>query len=170
MKAILIGFAVVALLTVSYLKGRSKMREMELMDRRITEKYQIEEMLGSVSYHGGLPTMPRPAPLKVGLTGSSLVLYSQKGEAGTVPLQRIKKVEHFTTLTKANLKNKSVVFWGPLGPLIFKDKYRHFTLIKYIDIDNDENNLLLELKDSGTCREFSDQISGCWHGFKRNLQ
>jgi hypothetical protein len=102
------------------------------------------------------------------LAGSSLVLYSLKGETGTVSFQQIKKIEHFTTCTKANLKNKSVVFWGPIAPMIFKDKYRHFTLIKYTDINNDENNLLLELKDSGACRDFSSQLTGSWSSFKKN--
>jgi len=170
MKAVLIGAAVLVLLTISYLRGRSKMREGELMDQHIAVKYQIGELLGTVSYHGGFPPIPRPAPLKVGLAGGSLVLYSLKGEAGTISFQRIKKIDHFTTCTKANLKNKSVVLWGPFAPMIFKDKYRHFTRIKYIDIDNDENNLLLELKDSGTCREFSSQLSGSWHSFKKNPQ
>lgn len=170
MEAILIGAAILALLTISYLKGRSKMREMELMDQHIAKKFQIEELLGPVSYQGGFPTIPRPAPLKVGLAGGSLVLYSLKGEAGTIPYQQIKKIEHFTTRTKANLKNKSVVFWGPFAPMIFKDKFRHFTLIKYIDIDNDENNLLFELKDKGACQEFSRQLSGSWHSFKKNSQ
>jgi hypothetical protein len=137
------------------------------MDQHVAEKYQIEEQLGSVSYHGGFPTIPRPTPLKVGLAGSSLVIYSLKGEAGTIPLNSINKIEHFTTRTKADLKNKSVVFWGPLGPMLFKDKYRHFTVIKYTDINNNENNLLLELKDSGSCREFSGQLTECWRGFKK---
>ncbi|MDD4236962.1 MAG: hypothetical protein PHT62_00195 [Desulfotomaculaceae bacterium] len=160
MKAILIGVAVLVVLTISYLRGRSKLREVEQADQHFTEKFQIDELLGSVSYQGGFPQIPRPTPLKVGLADGSLVLYSLKGEAGAIPYQRIKKIDHFTTCTKANLKNKSVVFWGPFAPMIFKDKYRHFTRINYIDIDNDENNLLLELKDSGTCREFSGQISG----------
>jgi hypothetical protein len=170
MKAILIGAAVLVLLTLIYLKGRSKMREVERMDQLVAEKYQIGELLGTVSYHGGFPPIPRPAPLKAGLAGGSLVLYSLKGEAGTIPFQRIKKIEHFTTCTKANLKNKSVVLWGPIAPMVFKDKYRHFTLIKYTDINNDENNLLLELKDSGACREFSGQLSGSWRSFKKHLQ
>jgi len=168
MKAILIGVAVLVLLTISYLRGRSKMREVELMDQHVAEKYQIKELLGPVSCQGGFPPIPRPTPVKVGLTDGALLLYSLKGEAGTIPYQQIKKIEHFTTRTKANLKNKSVVFWGPFGPMIFKDKYRHFTRIHYIDIDNDENNLLLELKDSGACREFSGQLRGSWSGFRKN--
>ncbi|HBC93942.1 MAG TPA: hypothetical protein DCZ10_13870 [Pelotomaculum sp.] len=170
MKAILIGMAVMALVAISYLRGRSKLREVEQVDRHFTEKFQIEELLGSVSYQGGFPAIPRLTPLKVGLAGNSLVLYSLKGEAGSIPYRQIRKIEHFTTRTKANLKNKSVVFWGPFAPMIFKDKYRHFTLIKYTDIDNDENNLLLELKDSGTCREFSRQVSNSWSSFKKNSQ
>jgi hypothetical protein len=168
MKALLIGVAVLVLLTISYLRGRSKLREVELMDQQIADKYQTEEVLGPVSYQGGFPPIPRPTPLKVGLTDGSLVLYSLKGDTGTIPYQQIKKIDHFTTCTKANLKNKSVVFWGPIAPMIFKDKYRHFTRINYIDIDNDENNLLLELKDSVACREFSGQLSGSWSSFRKN--
>jgi hypothetical protein len=164
MEVILIGIAVLTLFTISFLKGRSKMREVELMDQHIAKKYQIEELLGPVSYHGGLPAMPRPAPLKVGLAGSALLLYSPKGEAETIPYQRIKKIEHFTTCTKANLKNKSVVLWGPFAPMIFRDKYRHFTLVKYIDIDNDENNLLLELKDKGACQSLANRLTSFWRG------
>lgn len=170
MKAILIGIAVLVLLTISYLRGRSKLREVEQVDQYFTEKYQIGELLGPVSYQGGFPPIPRPTPLKVGLAAGSMVLYSLKGEGGTIPYQRIKKIDHFTTCTKANLKNKSVVFWGPFAPMIFKDKYRHFTLIKYIDFDNDENNLLLELKDSGSCRDFSGQLSDSWRSNRNGLK
>lgn len=170
MKTILIGAAVLIMLAVSYLRGLARLREVEHMDQHITEKYQIRELFGPVSYQGGFPQIPRPVPLKVGLAEGAMVLYTIKGETGRIPYQQIKKIEHFTTCTKANLKNKSVVLWGPIAPMIFKDKYRHFTLIKYIDINNDENNLLLELKDSGACREFSGHLSDSWRGFIKNLK
>jgi uncharacterized protein YqkB len=102
------------------------------------------ELLGPISYHGGFPPMAKPSVLQLGLTEDSLIIYDYKGWSGKVPCRDWRGIERFTVLAKADTTGKSTVILGPLVPYFYKDKLRYFIAIKYIDINNQENHLLIE--------------------------
>lgn len=138
------GLAIITFIII-ILRGDKKLREREKVIEELTQEENTNlEMLGSLPYHGGFPQIPRPQKLNIALTHDSLLLFSDKGDSGKVELINCKKVEKFTTRKNPNLKGKSIVLWGPFVGLFSKPKFRHFIVIKYKDIRNENNNLLLE--------------------------
>ncbi len=114
------------------------------VDQDILGQNPGAELLGPISYHGGFPQMAKPSVLQLGLTGDGLILYDYKGWSGKVLCRDWRGIERFTILAKADTTGKSTVMLGPLVPYFYKDKLRYFIAIKYIDINNQENHLLIE--------------------------
>ena len=117
----------------------------EKIDREILNRNPGTDLMGQISYHGGFPQMAKPSVLQLGLTKDGLIIYDYKGWSGKVYCRDWHGVERFTVLAKANTAGKSTVVLGPLVPLFFQDKLRHFIAIQYTDINGQENHLLFEL-------------------------
>jgi hypothetical protein len=162
--------AIVVVCGFAYYRGYRNLQAITRLNDRIAKEYHIVEQLGSVSYHGGLPQLPKPVALKVGLASDSLVIYTTKGASDCVGFERIRKVDRFTTRRKADLRHQSVVLWGPLAPMVFKDKIRHFMVINYLDVNNDENNILFESRSAAMCQGLYKKISDCRLAYSQQNQ
>ncbi|NPV27550.1 MAG: hypothetical protein HPY81_08960 [Firmicutes bacterium] len=162
------NWVIAALLILGYFFfcGHRKLKEIKRVETMVKAENKNMEVFGSVTYHGGFPPMPKPSHLSVGLSDEYLVLYDRKGNYGRVYFDRFKNIEKFTTRTEADLKGKSVVFWGPLAPLVFRAKIRHFVVINYIDINDEENNILLETKELPEQKELYNRLKSAKRKYK----
>jgi hypothetical protein len=150
-------------LTVFFYRGNRLMKSREeLLERIGSEDNEHLETLGVMSYHGGFPEIPKPQKLTIGLGNSYLVLLTNKGAVGKSPLSCWQNIEHFSILVKHDPKQRSMVLWGPLNNIMFKDRKRHFITIKYEDPDGQENNLLLEYSSKEKLKEIFDKLNSRW--------
>lgn len=140
--AVIAGLAVVGRL--GYMQQKKAAAIMAKVNQDILCQNPGAELLGPISYHGGFPQMAKPSVLQLSLTEEGLILYDYKGWLGKVHYQDWRGIERFTILAKADTTGKSTVILGPLVPYFYKDKLRYFIAIKYIDINNQENHLLIE--------------------------
>lgn len=163
-----LGVAILTVCGYSFLRGYRKLKELERIDEQVHQEHCLLEVLGWVSYHGGVPLLPRPTSLKLGIASDCLVLYDARGGSGRVDFASIKKVDSFATLTKPNLKNKSVVMWGPLAPMLFRAKSRYFVVISYQDINGEDNNILLESQNAEQSTFLFEKVNGAWRSSKRS--
>lgn len=123
------------------LKKRRKLIE-EIMEN---EHKEIRE-ISYVAYHGGLAELSKPQKLTLALSDDELLLVTNKGEKASLPMRNWLKLEKFTTSRKHDVKQRSMVVWGPFNNIMFKDQIRHFIVINYRD-DQDgspDNHLLIE--------------------------
>lgn len=158
-------FALVLLATLSvfFYRGNKllKSREERLASVGSEDNEQVES-LGYVSYHGGFPDIPKPQKLTIGIGESYLVLLTNKGEIGKSSFSSWRNVEQFSILVKHDPKQKSMVLYGPLNNIMFKDRKRHFITIKYEGPDGQENNLLLEYSSKEKLKEIFDKLNSRW--------
>jgi len=158
-------FALVLLATFSVLFYRGnrilKLRE-EQLEKIGSEDSEKVESLAVMSYHGGFPEIPKPQKLTVGLGESYLVFLTDKGDFGKSPLSSWTNIEQFSILVKSDPKQRSMVLYGPLNNVMFKDRKRHFITIKYQDRDGLENNILLEYGKLETLREIFEKLKSRW--------
>lgn len=158
-------FAIVLVATFSVLFYRGnrilKSREEQLAKIGSEDNEQLES-LGCMSYHGGFPEIPKPQKLTLGLGKSYLVLMTNKGVVGKSPLSDWRKIEQFSIVVKADQKQRSMVLWGPLNNLMFKDRQRHFITIKYREPDGQENNILIENENITRLKETFEKLNSRW--------
>jgi len=127
----------------------------------IEENDQIDQ-LGYVSYHGGLPEIPRPQKLTIATSGRHLILITNQGEVGRSLFSQCRKIEYFTSFKKGEPKQQSMMIWGPLNPLLFKDQRRHFIVIYYRDSRSQDNHILLEHSKLNELKEIFTKIDARW--------
>ncbi len=158
-------FALVLLATFSVLFYRGnkilKSREERLASVGSEDNEQVES-LGYISYHGGFPDIPKPQKLTIGIGKSYLVLLTNKGAVGKSAFSSWRNVEQFSILVKHDPKQKSMVLYGPLNNIMFKDRKRHFITIKYQDHDGHENNILLEYGNTDKLKEIFEKLNSRW--------
>lgn len=158
-------FALVLLATFSvfFYRGNKilKLRE-EQLEKFGSEDNEKVESLATMSYHGGFPEIPKPQKLTVGLGENYLVFLTSKGDFGKSSLSSWTNVEQFSILVKADSKQKSMVLYGPLNNIMFKDRQRHFITIKYQDRDGQENNILLEYGNAEKLKEIFEKLKSRW--------
>ncbi|MBP2637194.1 MAG: hypothetical protein H6Q72_3101 [Firmicutes bacterium] len=155
---------------VLYRVGYKRMENHKTTILRITDHLAREynaTVLGMVSYQGGLPEMQRIVNVYFGLAPDCMIFYDERGSLGRVFFHDCIKIEQFAVLQKASGIGKSTALLGPLVPYFFKDRTRNFITIKYIDVDQEENNLLLEVPDKKMQQEFYKAIYFCVR--KKNL-
>lgn len=141
-------------------------KQQELIDRISATDGKAIEQLSIVSYHGGFPDIPVPQKVHVSLSDDYLVLATNKGEYGKVPFSTWNKIETFTTNRKHDPRDRSMVLFGPLNNILFKDTVRHFIVINYDDKTGSDNNLLIEHKDPKTCEELFSKLNSAFRKFK----
>ncbi len=155
-----VAAVVLTALTILFFRGNKLIRLREEAVRKIgSGDNEAIETLAYVSYHGGLPEIPKPQKLTIALADSYLLLLTNKGEAGKSPFARWRKVEQFTTLRKHDPRQRSMVLWGPFNNVIFKDQKRHFIVINYLDRDGRDNRLLIETGDVKKMKEIFGKLN-----------
>jgi hypothetical protein len=141
-------------------------RQQELIKRIAESDGTVVEPLSYVSYHGGFPEIPTPQKVNLSLSDNYVVLVTNKGEYGKSPFSSWKKIETFTSLRKHDPKDRSMVLFGPFNNLLFKDTVRHFIVINHEDSTGQDNNLLIEHKDSKGCEDVFLRLDSGFRKFK----
>lgn len=147
-------------------------RVLQKRKKKIEEIVQNEDQnvreISYVSYHGGLKTLPKARKLTLALSGSALFLVSDKGEKAKLSMQDWLKVEKFTTSRKHDVKQRSMVTWGPFNNVLFKDQIRHFIVINYRDENgNPDNNVLIEHGNKDQRDDIFREINTAWDHYRR---
>jgi hypothetical protein len=144
-------------------RGKQVLQRRESFFQRIRESDKTElEYLGYISYHGGLPEIPKPQKLNIAVSIDSLLLFSDTTRFVKVAFGRWHEIETFTTKRKQDPRKQSLVLWGPLSHLLHRDVVRHFIVIHYIDTENQENHLLLEHPDQERLKEIYERLSSAY--------
>lgn len=154
----------------TFYQGSRVYKETQRIEESVREKFP-NTTIGKANYQGGFPPMPKLAKVTVGITldSNALVMFNKNGTAGEIEFERILKIEKFTTKKNPDFKGRSVVLYGPLVPLIFKPKIAHFCIVRYIDIDNEENNLVLQSPDKTEIDQIYKNLHESWKGFKKQI-
>jgi hypothetical protein len=143
---LLVCTVVVAYLGFLGYRGKQALRRRDSFFQHIREidKTQLE-YLGYISYHGGLPEIPKPQKLNIAVSKDYLMLFSKTTRFGKVAFDRWHEIETFATKPKQEAVKQSLMLWGPLTHLLHKkDMVRHFIVVHYTDAENQENHLLIE--------------------------
>ena len=133
---------VCATVVVAYLgffgyRGKQALQRRKSFFKHLCEIDKTElEYLDYVSYHGGLPEIPKPQKLNIAVAKDYLLLFSNPARFCKVPFGRWHDIETFTTKLKKDPKKQSLVLWGPLSHFLHRDIVRHFIVIHYIDSEN----------------------------------
>lgn len=159
----MIAALIIVSLIIVFYRGSSRFKKLEKQKTLVNEKYPHVE-IGRASYQGGCPSMPKLAKVTIGIANDDrLLIYDLAGKVEAIGFDKIKKIEKFTTKKNPDFKGRSVIFYGPLVPLIFKPKVSHFCVVNYVDINNETNNLLFNSNE----REKLNQIyKSLYQGWK----
>lgn len=164
---LILGGAVLISFIVLTIRGDKKVKDKKKIFEEIKLKMKISaEILAFLSYHGGVPLIPKPQKLNVALADDGLLLFTNQGASGKIDFSCCKKVEKFSTRKNPDLKGKSIVLWGPFVGLFLRPKIRHFIVVKYKDMRGLENNLLLEAGDN---KELESVFRKIYNGYNTNL-
>jgi hypothetical protein len=127
-------------------RGNRAVKAKDNLDKQMEDTYgPILELADNVIYQGGFPPMPKPARLNLGVTESGLILFDKAGNHGRIGYDKIKKQEKFTT-TKTRKVRFGLMAYGPLALVLNRPTVRHFYVVEYTDVDNDENNMVVMVK------------------------
>jgi hypothetical protein len=157
--------AVIVLLIMSliYFRGNRIIEVHEKTIRKIgCQDNQKIEKVAYVSYHGGLPKIPKPQKLALALSESYILFVTNKGQAEKLPFSRWNNVEQFTTQKKHNPIRRSMILQGPINDLFFKDQKRHIIVIHCENCNVQKNHVLIEHNDLNQLREIFEQLSTKW--------
>jgi hypothetical protein len=170
MKTVLLVCAIaVAYLAFLGYRGKQALRRRESFFQHIREIDKTElEYLGYISYHGGLPEIPKPQKLNIAVSKDYLMLFSQATRFGKVAFDRWHEIETFTTKREQDTRKQSLMLWGPLSHLLHKDMMRHFIVVHYTDAENQDNHLLIEHPNQERLKELYERLSSAYKESQRN--
>jgi hypothetical protein len=141
------------------LRGSRIIRRREACISHIRDAGNVDiEYLGCLSYQGGFPDIPTLQKLNIAASKDHLLLFTNNARFGKLAFCRFQKMEMFTTSRKQNSGTPSIVMWGPLNHLYFRDTIRHFIVINYTDPENHQNNLLFEHNNKKELEEIFDRL------------
>ncbi len=144
-------------------RGKQALQRRESFFQHIRETDKTElEYLGYISYHGGLPEIPKPQKLHIAVSRDYLLLFPNTTRFGKVAFDRWREIETFTTKRKQDPRKQSIVLWGPLSHFLHKDIVRNFIVIHYIDAEDQENHLLFEHPDPERLKEIYERLSSAY--------
>lgn len=136
--------AIAVIIICLYRNGKRKQLQMKHINDKVLAEVNNGEVIGRIIYHGGMPQMPKPAPLVIGVLPLSLLLWNDRGEKTSVDFDHWLKCEKLTMETRPDTRGLLVTLLGPLIFLFARHKARYFIVIKYLDCNEEENNILLE--------------------------
>lgn len=154
--------AIAAVIMGLYCMGRRKQIQMKCIDDKVLTEVENGELIGRLIYHGGMPQIPKPSSLTVGVLPDSLLLWNYRGEKNFVNFDSWIKCEKLTTETRPDSRGLLVTLLGPLIFLFTRQKVRYFIVIKYIDCDEEENNILFECPGEASQKQAYDILHNRW--------
>ncbi len=165
MKTVLLVCAVLVAACLSFFgyRGKQALERRKSFFQHISEIDETElEYLDYISYHGGLPEIPKPQKLNIAVAKDYLLLFSNPTRFCKVAFGRWQDIETFSTKLKKDPRKQSIVLWGPLSHLLNRDIDRHFLVIHYIDVEDQENHLLLEYPNPERLKEVYERLSSAY--------
>jgi len=161
---LLVCAVVVAYLGFLGYRGKQALRRRESFFQHTCEIDKTElEYLGYISYHGGLPEIPKPQKLNIAVSKDYLMLFSQATRFGKVAFDRWHEIETFATKSKQEAVKQSLMLCGPLPHLLHKkEMVRHFIVVHYTDAENQENLLLIEHPNQERLKELHERLSSAY--------
>lgn len=144
MNSIYWAIAIVAVLSGLYHIGKRKQIQRKRIDDKMLAGVDNGELIGQIIYHGGMPQMPKPSSLAMGVLPDALLLWNYRGEKSIINFARWLQCEKLTMELRPNARGLLVTLLGPLIFLFTRNKARHFIVIKYFDCNDEENNILFE--------------------------
>ncbi|MGO9376293.1 MAG: hypothetical protein ACLQBD_29950 [Syntrophobacteraceae bacterium] len=171
MKTALLVCAIVVVACLGFFgyRGKQALQRRKSFFQRISEIDKTElEYLDYISYHGGLPEIPKPQKLNIAVAQDYLLLFPNATRFSKVAFGRWHDIETFTTKLKHDAKKQSLVLWGPLSHLLNRDIVRHFIVIHYTDAENQENHLLLEHPNPERLKELYERLSEAYKNSEEN--
>ena len=119
MKTVLLVCAIVVAACLSFFgyRGKQALERRKSFFEHISEIDETElEYLDYISYHGGLPEIPKPQKLNIAVAKDYLLLFSNPTRFCKVAFGRWRDIETFSTKLKKDPRKQSLVLWGPLEP------------------------------------------------------
>ena len=171
MKTALLVCAIVVVACLGFLgcRGQRTLQRRKSFFQHISEINKTElEYLDYISYHGGLPEIPKPQKLNIAVAQDYLLLFPDATHFCKVAFGRWHDIETFTTKLKHDPKKQSLVLWGPVSHLLHRDIVRHFIVIHYVDVENQENHLLLEHPNPERLKELYERLSSAYKSSQCN--
>jgi hypothetical protein len=146
---------------LSYI-GRRKQIRMKCIDDKVLAEVNNGELIGRIVYHGGMPQMPKPSSLMLGVLPESLLLWNCCGEKVIINFDRWLKCEKITMETRPNVRGMPVTLLGPMIFLFARRKMRYFVVINYLDCNDEENNILFECQEEANQQNVHDILHNRW--------
>lgn len=148
-------------------RGNKQVKDRDAILENVTRIENCEiEHIGYFSYHGGYPQIPKPQKMNIALSDDYLLMVTKEGIKGKVDYARFRKCYKFTTKKHPDLRGRSVVLWGPFLGIFLKPKIKHFMVINYLDINEEENNILLECKEPNELEMINEKVEKSWKSYK----
>jgi len=161
--------AVLVVVGFSFYRGSRRLKKIEQFEAMLNNE-SPNVKIGKAVYHGGFPPMPRPAHVSVGISEEYIVFYDENGVNGRINFNQFIKIDKFTTRKEPDLKGRSLILYGPLVPIIFTAKIKHFITINYVDVNNEENNIVFEIRGIASMQQMFERINQGWCEYKRDIQ
>ncbi len=164
----LIGGLALIFIGWTWYRGNKMIKSRESLIRENTKLENIDHKdIYYLSYHGGIPSIPKPQKLYIAIANQHILFFNDKGDNEKVYFESFRMIDNVVTRKNPNLKGKSIVLWGPFIGLFLTVKIRYYIIIEYIDSKNNDNNILLEC-DSKDYKPLYDKIYGCYNKAKTN--
>jgi hypothetical protein len=163
--ALLVFMATAAIILVN---GNRILRKRRKYIETIAEQEEIKE-LAYVSYHGGFPALPKPQKLTLAVSDKVLYFVTNDGQSVRFPMPCWQKLEKFTTKRKHDVKQRSMILWGPFNNVMFKDQIRHFITINFVDEQSGspDNHVLIENGNPEQCDKIFNDLDGLWKNYRQ---
>ena len=145
-------------------------RRKHLLDLSSQEGSPIRE-ISYISYHGGLSDFPKAQKVTLAASEEALFLMANDGESAKLPITTWQKVEKFTTKTKYDPRQRSMLVWGPFNSVVYKDQVRHFITINYRDKQNlgTDNHILIEHEKLEQQDKIFEEIHSVWNKYRLGI-
>ncbi|MDR7868235.1 MAG: hypothetical protein RIN56_15670 [Sporomusaceae bacterium] len=167
MNSIYWAVAFVIVLIALYYIGKRKQMQTKCVDDKVLTEVNNAKVIGRIIYHGGMPQMPKPSSLAAGVLPDSLLLWNHRGEKAIINFARWIQCEKLTMELRPNTRGLLITLLGPLVFLFTKHKIRHFIVIKYLDCNDEENNILFECNGETNQQHVYDILHNSWQGVKK---
>ncbi|EHQ89413.1 hypothetical protein [Desulfosporosinus youngiae] len=162
----IIGGIAIIVIGWTWYRGNNMIKSRESLICEITRVGNINAKdIYYLSYHGGVPAIPKPQKLNIAIANQYILLFNDKGDNEKIYFRSFRKIDKLTTRKGPNLKGKSIVLWGPFVGLFLQVKLRYFIIIEYLDSNNQNNNILFECDLKGH-KDLYDKIYGYYNKAK----
>lgn len=165
----LIGGVALIFLGWTWYRGNKTIKFRESLIRENTKLENIDDKdIYYLSYHGGIPSIPKPQKLYVAIANQYILFFNDEGNSVKICSESFRMIDNVVTKKKPNLKGKSIILWGPFIGFFLTVKLRYYIIVEYIDSNNHDNNILLECE-SQSHKQLYNRICGFYNKSKNQL-